>query len=119
MCARVLGRRYERIFKLNQTDYLVEFEEMDNPTVFAIELGSEHKWLGIDLHVDVHIGTKDTLRKVSQEHEKAHGVVNVEKVFDISKSLNPVQSPNPLTFSARRGEGFEESLANKGVKTQC
>ena len=71
LCTRVLGRRYERILKLNQMDYLVEFEDTDNPTIFAVELGSVHKWLGIDLHVDVHIGTKDTLRKVSQECEKA------------------------------------------------
>ena len=60
LCTRELGRRYDQISRLNQTDYLVEFEMSDNPTLFTIELGNRHngwEWsytwmliLGLQLH---------------------------------------------------------------------
>ena len=71
--------------KLNQTDYLVEFEETDNPTMFAIELVRVHKLLGMDLHIDVHIGTKAMLGKVSQDCEKACEAGNTEMVSGSNK----------------------------------
>ena len=42
LCARVLGKRYKNISRLNQTDFLIEFEALDNPTLFAIKLGNTH-----------------------------------------------------------------------------
>ena len=52
MRMRVLGRRYKDIFRLNQTDFLIEFEASDNLTLFAIKLGNKHTWLGMELHMD-------------------------------------------------------------------
>ena len=71
LCARVLGRRYKNIFRLNQTDFLIEFEASDNLTLFAIKLGNIHTWLGMELHMDAHIGTTMTLKKVSKQCEEA------------------------------------------------
>ena len=53
--------------RLNQTDFLIEFEASDNPMLFAIKLGSTHTWLGMELHMDAHIGTTMTLEKVSRQ----------------------------------------------------
>ena len=52
-------------------DFLIEFEASDNPTLFAIKLGNTHTWLGMELHMDAHIGTAMTLKKVSMQHEEA------------------------------------------------
>ena len=67
LCTRVLGRRYKNIFRLNQMDFLIEFEASDNLTLFAIKLGNTHTWLGMELHMDAHIGTAMTLKKVSRQ----------------------------------------------------
>ena len=42
LCARVLGKQYKNISRLNQTDFLIEHEASDNPTLFAIKLGNTH-----------------------------------------------------------------------------
>ena len=67
LCTRVLGKRYKNISRLNQTDFLIEFEALDNLMLFAIKLGSTHTWLGMELHMDTHIGTAMTLEKVSRQ----------------------------------------------------
>ena len=81
LCARVLGRRYDKISRLNQTDYLVEFEVSDNPTLFAIKLGNKHTWLGMELHMDAHIGTVTTLKRISMQCEEAHTIVSNTKMM--------------------------------------
>ena len=63
LCARVLGKRYKNIFRLNQTDFLIEFEASDNLTLFAIKLGNTHTWLGMELHMDAHIGTSNDIKE--------------------------------------------------------
>ena len=67
LCTRVLGRRYKNICRLNQMDFLIEFEASDNLMLFAIKLGNTHTWLGMELHMDAHIGTAMTLKKVSRQ----------------------------------------------------
>ena len=47
-------------------DFLVEFEALDNPMLFAIKLGSTHTWLGMELHMDAHIRAAMMLEKVSK-----------------------------------------------------
>ena len=76
LCARVLGKRYKNISRLNQTDFLIEFEASDNPTLFAIKLGNTHTWLGMELHMDAHIRTAMTLEKVSKQCEEAQDIVD-------------------------------------------
>ena len=81
LCMRVLGRRYKDIFRLNQTDFLVEFEALDNLTLFAIKLGNKHTWLGMELHMDAHIGTAMMLKKVSRQYEEAWNIVDNAKMM--------------------------------------
>lgn len=83
-----MGKRYDKIVQLNQTDFLVEFEMADNPTLFATRIGKKHNWLGIDLNVDVHIRIMVTFRGVSLECEEAHRIIN-----ETSKA--PVKTPLP------------------------
>ena len=104
--------------KLNQTDYLVELKKTDNPTIFAIELRSVHKWLGIDLNIDVHIGTKDTLRKVSQECEKACKIMNTGMASD-SKQGKTIPPSKLSSWGIIEGEIVKKVLLSKEKKMQC
>ena len=61
-------------------DFLVEFEASDNLTLFAIKLGSTHTWLGMELHMDAHIGAAMTLEKVSKQCEEARDIVDKAKI---------------------------------------
>ena len=66
---------------MNQTDFLIEFEASDNPTLFAIKLGNTHTWLGMELHMDAHIGTAMTLEKVSKQCEEARDIVDNARIM--------------------------------------
>ena len=100
-----------------ETDYLVEFIKTDNPTVFAIELGSVHKWLGIDLHIHVHICTSNTLRKVSQECKKACEIMNTGMASDSNKgkTIPPSKPSSPGIIGGEKCEVF----LSKEKKMQC
>ena len=95
LCARVLGRRYKNIFRLKQMDFLIEFEASDNPTLFAIKLGKTHTWLGMELHMDAHIGTAMTLRKVSKQCEEAQHIVDNAKIRS-SKDLTSTKDKTEM-----------------------
>ena len=49
--------------------------------LFAIKLGNKHTWLGMELHMDAHIGTATTLKRVSMQHEEACTIVNNTKMM--------------------------------------
>ena len=112
LCARVLGRRYKNIFRLNQMDFLIEFEASDNPTLFAIKLGNTHTWLGMELHMDAHIGTAMTLKKVSKQCEEAQHIVDNAKIMS-SKDLT---STTDKTETKDEDEGCNEKRKDSADK---
>ena len=97
-----LGKRYKNIFRLNQTDFLIEFEASDNPTLFAIKLGSIHTWLGIELHMDAHIGTTMTLKKVSRQCEEAQNIVDNAKIIP-SKNMTSSSGKTEIEKISKEG----------------
>ena len=95
LCARRMGRKYDRISRLNITDFMVEFDMVDNPTLFATGMGRQVKWLGMDLDVDAHIGAPETLGKVSRQREEAQRVL-AEAAAAAAAPPEPVPSvPTP------------------------
>ena len=94
LCTRALGKRYPNIVRLNQTDFLVEFEASDNPTLFAIKLGSTHTWLGMELHMDAHIGAAMTLEKVSKQCEEARDIVDKAKIRPNKNRSHSFEKPS-------------------------
>ena len=60
---------------------MIEFEASDNPMLFAIKLGSTHTWLGMELHMDTHIGTAMTLEKVSRQCKEAQNILDNARVI--------------------------------------
>ena len=105
LCARVLGKRYKNISRLNQTDFLIEFEASDNPTLFAIKLGSTHTWLGMELHMGAHIGTTMMLKKVSRRCEEAQSIVDNTKIIP---SKNTTSSSEKSEVEKISEEGYEK-----------
>ena len=105
---RGLGRRYDKISRLSQTDYLVEFEALDNPTLFAIKLGNKHMWLGMELHKDAHIGTTTTLKTVSIQHEEACTIVNNTKMMSGRDVPTMMTSSGKSKIEKTPGEGFHD-----------
>ena len=68
-------------------DFLIEFEASDNPTLFTIKLGSTHTWLGMELHMDPHIGTSNDIgRKLVRQCEEARHIIDNAKIMS-SKDL--------------------------------
>lgn len=59
----------------------------DNPTLFATRIGREHKWLRIDLNIDVHIRTMVTLIGVSREHTEACKIIKETSKAFVKTSL--------------------------------
>ena len=89
-----MGKRYPNIVRLNQTDFLVEFEASHNPTLFAIKLGSTHTWLGMELHMDAHIGAAMTLKKVSKQREEARDIVDKAKMQPSKDGSHSFEKPS-------------------------
>ena len=106
LCTRVLGRRYKNIFRLNQMNFLIEFEALDNPMLFAIKLGNTHTWLGMELHMDAHIGTAMTLKKVSRQCEEARNIVDNAKIM-------PSKDMTSLTEKTKTEKILEEGCYEK------
>ena len=102
LCARVLGRRYKNICRLNQTDFLIEFEASDNLTLFAIKLGNTHTWLGMELHMDGHIGTAMMLKKVSRQCKEARNIVDNMKIMP-SKNMTSTSEKIEMEKSSEGG----------------
>ena len=67
-------------FEGESNRFLDCFEASDNPTLFAIKLGNTHTWLGMELHMDAHIGTAMTLEKVSKQCEEARDIVDNTRI---------------------------------------
>ena len=110
LCARGLGRRYDKISRLNQTDYLVEFEASDNPTVFAIKLGNRHMWLGMELHMDAHIGITTTLKRVSKQCEEAYTIIS---------NTGKMSSRDFLTMTTSSGKVRIENTPEEGLRGEA
>ena len=110
LCMRVLGRRYKNIFRLNQTDFLVEFEASDNPTLFAIKLGNKHTWLGMELHMDAHIGTATTLKRVSMQCKEAQTIVNNTKMMSSTNVPTMTTSSRKMETEKISEEGSHERV---------
>ena len=110
LCVRVLGRRHDKIVRLNQTDFLVEFEASDNPTLFAIKLGNKYTWLGMELHMDAHIGTATTLKKVSIKHEEAWTIVNNTKMMSSTNVPTMMTSSRKMEMEKISEEGCHENV---------
>ena len=106
--ARVLGRRYKNILRLNQTDFLVEFE--------AIKLGNKHTWLGMELHMDAHIGTATTLKRVSMQYEEAQNIVNNTKMMPSKNVPNMMTSSGKIEMEKISEEGCHQKNENIAEK---
>ena len=110
LCTSGLGRRHDKISRLSQTDYLVEFEVSDNPTLFAIKLGNKHMWLGMELHMDAHIGTAATLKRVSLQCEEACTKVDTTKMTSGRDVPTRMTSSEKIEIEKTPGEGFHEKM---------
>ena len=117
LCARVLDKRYKNISRLNQTDFLIEFEALDNPTLFAIKLGSTHTWLGMELPMDAHIGTAMTLKKVSRQCEEAQSIVENVKILPSKDTTSSSEKSEVRRFQKRVTMRKKKILQTK--RTQC
>ena len=113
LCARVLGKRYKNISRLNQTDFLIEFEASDNLTLFAIKLGSTHTWLGMELHMDAHIGTAMALEKVSRQCEEARNIVDNARVMPSKNTTSSSEKPEEKKTSEEGCYEKKEESADK------
>ena len=110
LCARVLGKLYKNISRLNQTDFLIEFEASDNPTLFAIKLGNTHTWLGMELQMDAHIGTAMTLKKVSKQREEAQDIVDNAKVMPDKNIISSLEKQKVKKTSEEDSTGKEDTM---------
>ena len=115
LCTRVLGRWYKNIFRLNQTDFLVEFEASDNLTLFAIKLGNKHTWLGMELHMDDHIGTATTLKKVSLQCEEGWTIIINTRMMSSTNVPTMMTSPRKLETEKISEEGSHEKVKAEKV----
>ena len=115
LCERVLGRRYENILRLNQTDFLVELEASDNPMVFVIKLGNKHTWLGMELHMDAHIGTATTLKRVSMQCLEARNIVNNTKIMPSRNVPTMTTSSGKMEMEKISEEGYHEKVKAETV----
>ena len=100
---------------MNQTDFLVEFETLDNPTLFAIKLGNKHTWLGMELHIDAHIGTTTTLKKVSIQCEEAQTIVNNTKMMSSTNVSTMTTSSRKMEMEKISEEGCHEKTKAENV----
>ena len=87
---------------MNQTDFLIEFEALDNPMLFAIKLGNKHTWLGMELHIVTHIGTAMTIKKVSRQCKEAQNIVDNAKMMP-SKNMTSSSGKIEIEKIFRRG----------------
>ena len=110
LCARALGKRYPNIVRLNQTDFLVEFGASDNPTLFAIKLGSTHTWLGMELHMDAHIGAVMTLEKVSKQREEARDIVDKAKMPPNKDGSHSFEKPSEKKTAEEDSSNKEDTM---------
>ena len=110
LCARALGKRYPNIVRLNQTDFLVEFEASDNPTLFAIKLGSTHTWLGMELHMDAHIGAAMMLEKVSKQREEARDIVDKAKMQPNKNGSHSFEKPSEKKTAEEDSSNKEDTM---------
>ena len=113
LCVRVLGRRYDKIVRLNQTDFLVELKASDNLMLFVIKLGNKHTWLGMELHMDAHIGTATTLKKVSIQHEEAWNIVNNTKMMPGENVMTSSEKTDMAKISEKGCHKKNENIAEK------
>ena len=107
ICIRAFGKAPRKISRLNETDFLVEFDAGDNPTLFATGMGNRVVWKGQKLLIDAHIATFETLRKVSREREEARRII-MENVNDSKKATPPVSQPSVVPPSVTVPD-FKES----------
>ena len=97
---------------MNQTDFLIEFEASDNPTLFAIKLGNKHTWLGMELHMDAHIGTAMMLKKVSRQCEEAQNIVDNAKIMP-SKNMTSSSGKTEIEILEEGCHEKREDAADK------
>ena len=92
---------------------MIEFEASDNLTLFAIKLGNKHTWLGMELHMNTHIGTAMTLKKVSRQHKEAQNIVDDTKIRP-SKNMTSASGKTEMEKITEEGcHGKREDTVDK------
>ena len=89
---------------------MVEFEASDNPTLFAIKLGSTHTWLGMELHMDAHIGAAMTLERVSKQREEARDIVDKAKIRPNKNRSHSFEKPSEKMTAEEDSSSKEDTM---------
>ena len=83
--------------------------------LFAIKLGNKHTWLGMELHMDAHIGTATTLKKVSIQREEAQTIVNNTKIMSSTNVPTMTTSSRKIETEKISEEGCREKAKAENV----
>ena len=78
--------------------------------LFAIKLGSTHTWLGMELHMDAHIGAAMTLEKVSKQREEAQDIVDKVKIRPNKNRSNSFEKPREKRTSEEDSISKEDTM---------
>ena len=96
-------------------DFLIEFEALDNPMLFAIKLGNTHTWLGMELHMDAHIGTVMILKKVSRQNKEAQNIVDNAKIMPSKDMTSSTEKTETEKISEEGCYEKREGSADKEI----
>ena len=83
--------------------------------LFAIKLGNKHMWLGMELHMDAHIGTATTLKKVSIQCEEAQTIVNSTKMMSSTNVPTMMTSSRKMEMKKISEEGCHKKVKAETV----
>ena len=106
LCARRVGKRPERVSRLNTTDFLVEFQAGENPTLFATGMGRKLQWQHLKLFVDCYIAAIEILDRISREREEARRIIDDQHKVPIQ--VTPPANVKPPTPEAKVDETQEK-----------